>query len=425
MKPIEKLTLDNSINSFEHSKTLVPGGVLGIRRPYNFVEGEYPIFVENGKGGRIVDVDGNEYVDFLCAYGPIILGYREEEIDKAVIQQILEKGFCFSLTQLYQNELAEKLRELIPSAEMSIFVKTGSDTTTLALRLARAHTSRTKVMRCGFHGWHDWCVEVKGGIPEKLYEDTYEFQYNDLADLERLLRAYGDDTAAIIITPFGHPLAKKLQSPKAGFLEGVRKLADKYNVVLIFDEIRTGFRVSMGGAQAYYKVTPDLTCIGKAMANGYAIAAVCGKEEIMKQAESDVFVSSTFFPNSLGYIAALKTIEILQRDNVLEVIWKKGQQFMDAFETILAKYDIGAELSGIGPMFFITFKSDTEKIYRKRRNEFFTQLIRQGVFMQPYHHGYICYRHSEDDLKKTLKAVENSLQIVLDKYGKFQAGPNK
>jgi glutamate-1-semialdehyde aminotransferase len=425
MKPIEKLTLENSINSFEYSKTLVPGGVLGIRRPYNFVEGEYPIFVENGKGGRIVDVDGNEYIDFLCAYGPIILGYREEEIDKAVIQQILEKGFCFSLTQLYQNELAEKLRELIPCADMSIFVKTGSDTTTLALRLARAYTSRTKVMRCGFHGWHDWCVEVKGGIPEKLYEDTYEFQYNDLADLERLLRAYGDDTAAIIITPFGHPLAKKLQSPKAGFLEGVRELADKYNVVLIFDEVRTGFRVSMGGAQAYYNVTPDLTCIGKAMANGYAIAAVCGKEEIMKKAESDVFVSSTFFPNSLGYIAALKTIEILQRDNVLEAIWKKGQQFMDAFEAILAKYDVGAELSGIPPMFFVTFKSDPEKIYRKRRNEFFTQLIRQGVFMQPYHHGYICYRHSEDDLKKTLKAVENSLQIVLDKYGKFQAGPNK
>ena len=175
----------------------------------------------------------------------------------------------------------------------------------------------------------------------------------------------------------------------------------------------------MGGAQAYYNVTPDLSCLGKAMANGYAIAAVCGKEEIMKKAESDVFVSSTFFPNSLGYIAALKTIEILQRDHVLDVIWKKGQQFMSRLETIVDKYDVGAELSGIPPMFFITFKSDTEKVYRKRRNEFFTQLIRQGIFMQPYHHGYICYRHCEEDLKKSLKAVENSLQIVLDKYGKF------
>ena len=419
MKPFEKLTLENSMNSFEYSKTLVPGGVLGIRRPYNFVEGEYPIFVEKGKGGKIVDVDGNEYVDFLCAYGPIILGYREEEVDKAVVQQILEKGFCFSLTQQYQNELAEKLRELIPSAEMSIFVKTGSDATTLALRLARAHTSRTKVMRCGFHGWHDWCVEVKGGIPEKLYEDVYEFEYNDLTALERLLAEHGGDTAAIIITPFGHPLAKKMQSPKAGFLEGVRKLADKYNVVLVFDEIRTGFRISMGGAQAYYNVTPDLTCIGKAMANGYAIAAVCGKKEIMKKVERDVFVSSTFFPNSLGYIAALKTIEILQRDHVLEAIWKKGRRFMDRLEAIVDKYDVGAELSGIPPMFFITFKPDAEKIYRRRRNEFYTQLIRQGIFMQPYHHSYICYRHNEEDLNKSLKAVENSLQIVMDKYGKF------
>jgi glutamate-1-semialdehyde aminotransferase len=419
MKPFEKLSLENSMNIFEYGKTLVPGGVLGIRRPYNFVEGEYPVFVEKGKGGKIIDVDGNEYVDFLCAYGPIILGYREEEVDKAVVQQILEKGFCFSLTQQYQNELAEKLRELIPSAEMSIFVKTGSDATTLALRLARAHTSRTKIMRCGYHGWHDWCVEVKGGIPEKLYEDVYEFQYNDLIALETLLAKHGDDTAAIIITPFGHPLSKKMQCPKPGFLEGIRKLADKNNLVLIFDEIRTGFRMSMGGAQTYYNVTPDLTCIGKAMANGYAIAGVCGKEGIMKKAEHDVFISSTFFPNSLGYIAALKTIEILQRDNVLEVIWEKGNRFMEQLEAILDKYDVGAELSGIGPMFFITFKSDAQKIYRRRRNEFYTQLIRQGIFMQPYHHSYICYRHSEEDLDKSLKAVENSLQIVLDKHGKF------
>lgn len=187
MKDVKKLKISESLRLFEDGKRLIPGGVLGIRRPCNFVEGEYPIFVESGKGGRIIDVDGNEYIDFLCAHGPIILGYREEEIDEAVIKQIRDKGFCFSITQRYQNQLAEKLRELIPCSEMTIFVKTGSDATTTAIRLARAFTKRTKIMRCGYHGWHDWCIEVKGGIPEKLYEDVYEFHYNDLNSLEDLM----------------------------------------------------------------------------------------------------------------------------------------------------------------------------------------------------------------------------------------------
>ena len=195
MKEAQPLDLQKSLSAFDLSQSLIPGGTLGIRRPYNFVEGEYPVFFDHGKGGHVTDVDGNEYINFLCAYGPIILGYREEEVDEAVAKQIRDKGFCFSLTQTCQNELAEKLHSLIPSAEMCIFVKTGSDATTLSLRLARGHTNRTKVIRCGYHGWHDWCVEVKGGIPKKLYEDVLEFHYNDLDALAELLKQHGDDTA--------------------------------------------------------------------------------------------------------------------------------------------------------------------------------------------------------------------------------------
>ena len=209
------------------------------------------------KGGRIIDVDGNEYIDYLCAYGPIIIGYREEEIDNAVIEQIKEKGICFSLTQKLQNELVYKLWELIPSCEMASIVKTGSDATTIAIRVARAYTGKKKIARCGYHGWHDWCVEVKGGIPEKLYEDVLEFHYNDLDQLEDILKNNQDDMAGIIITPVGHPLAEPVQMPKPGYLEGVRALADKYGCVLIFDEIRSGFRCAMGGAQALFGVTPD------------------------------------------------------------------------------------------------------------------------------------------------------------------------
>jgi len=405
----DKLNLTKSFAMFEDAKRLAPGGVAGIRRPYNFVPGEYPIFFEKGQGGHIIDVDGNEYIDYLCAYGPIILGYREKEVDDAVIEQIREKGFCFSLTQPITNQLIEKLIELIPSCEMAAMVKTGSDATTIAIRTARAYTGRTKIARCGYHGWHDWCVEVKGGIPAKLYEDIYEFHYNDLNELEDLLKAHGDDMAGIIVTPVGHPLAAEVQMPKPGYLEGVRKLADQYGCVLIFDEIRSGFRCSIGGAQKHFGVTPDLSTIGKAMANGYAVAALVGKREIMNVMADKVFLSSTYFPNTEAQIAALKTIEILQRDNVLESIAEKGHWFAKEVEKVISESGIPASFSGSPWMPFVTFDKDNEGLYKKLRNEFYTQLIRRGVFLQPYHHGYICHRHSYEDLTYTVNAIKESL----------------
>ncbi|MDD3103885.1 MAG: aminotransferase class III-fold pyridoxal phosphate-dependent enzyme [Candidatus Cloacimonetes bacterium] len=405
----KKLKLDKSMAMYEEALKSVPGAVAGIRRPYNFVQGEYPIYFEHGKGGRITDVDGNEYIDYLCAYGPIIIGYREEEIDKAVQKQVNEKGFCFSLTQPIQNDLVLKLKEIIPSCEMVSLVKTGSDATTIAIRVARAYTGKTKIARCGYHGWHDWCVEVKGGIPEKLYEDVLEFPYNDLQKLEDLLKANKGDMAAIIITPIGHPLGSAVEMPKPGYLEGVRKLADKYECVLIFDEIRTGFRVALGGAQEYLGVTPDLTTVGKAMANGYAVAALVGKEEYMKVLATDVFLSSTFFPNSDSIVAALKTIEILQRDKVLDVVAAKGEKFAADVNKVIADSGMPVEFSGAPWMPFITFLRDDEGLYKKLRVKFYTELIRRKVFLQPYHHGYICYRHTDEDLAYTVNAIKESL----------------
>lgn len=416
MREVKRLNLTKSFELFEEAKSLVPGGVLGARKPSDFIEGEYPIFFDQGKGCRLKDVDGNEYIDFLCGYGPIILGYREEEVDDAVIRQIKEKGFCFTLTQKYQNELAKRIKQFVPCSEMSIFLKTGSDATTASIRIARAHTHRIKVMRCGYHGWHDWCVEMKGGIPEKLYEDVYEFHYNDLDHLSDLMKRHGDQTAAIIMTPFGHPLHQKMEEPKPGFLQGVRELANRYGAVLIFDEIRTCFRLRMGGAQELYGVTPDLTILGKGMANGYAISVVTGKKEVMMAATQKVFISSTFFPNSDGFVAALKTIEILERDRILEKIWEKGSRFLKKVQEIIDKYPVGAELSGLPPMFFITFKRDEAGTHRARRDEFYTQMIRRGIFFAPHHHGYICYRHTDEDLEMTAKAIDESLAYLSEKY---------
>ena len=416
MKETEKLNITKSRKLFEEALTLIPGGVLGARKPGDFIDGEYPIFLDTGKGCRLTDVDGNEFIDFLCGYGPIILGYREEEVDEAVYKQIKDKGFCFTLTQKFQNELAKKLTQIVPSSEMSIFLKTGSDATTASIRIARAHTKKLKVMRCGYHGWHDWCVEMKGGIPSKFYEDVFEFQYNHLDQLQELMATHGHETAAIIMTPFGHPNHQEMQVPAPGFLEGARQIADKYGAVLIYDEIRTGFRLSMGGAQKLYGVTPDLTVLGKAMANGYPISVVTGKKNIMMAAESKLFISSTFFPNSEAFVAALKTIEILERDNVLENIWEKGKGFMNGIQALIDKHAVGAELTGVAPMFYITFKKDGTGAYKSKRKDFYTQLIRKGFFFTPFHHAYISYRHTQKDLDLTLNAIDESLAFIKYKY---------
>jgi len=409
---MDKLNIKKSEKMWEEALDLVPGGVLGIRRPYNFVPGEYPLFLDRAKAGRVWDVDGNEYIDFLCAYGPIIIGHCEAEIDEAVAEQT-KKGFCFNLCQEWQNKLALKMRELIPCAEQTFFVKTGSDATTSAVRIARGYTKRDKVLRCGYHGWHDWCSEVHGGIPEAVYKDTMEFHYNDIDSLDKLLEENKDEVACVIVTPIGHPLAKAVEEPKPAFLEGVRELTKKHGVVLIFDEIRTGFRASLGGAQARYGVTPDLALFGKAMANGYPIAAVCGRRDVMGVlADASVFISSTFFPNSLEMVAALKTIEILEREKVCDTIWERGMIFQKKMHAIIDESKAGAVVAGIPPMPYITFKADPEKKYKKRRQMFFAESIRRGLFMQPYHHSYIAHRHTDADLDEALKVIENSLDVV-------------
>jgi len=412
----KKLNLTKSMELYEEALQLVPGAVAGIRRPYNFVPGEYPIFFDRAKGGKVWDVDGNEYLDFLCAYGPIIVGHCEEEIDNAVIEQIRTKGFCFSLTQEIQNKLIRKLQEHIPSCEMASLLKTGSDTTTAAVRAARAYTERKKIIRCGYHGWHDWCVEVKGGVLEKNYEDTLEFTYNHLDELEDLMKKHGDDVAGIIITPVGHPLGHEVEMPKAGFLEGVREIATRYGSVLIFDEIRSGFRYSMGGAQKTFGVTPDLSTFGKAMANGYAIAALVGKKEFMSVFADRAFLSSTYFPNSDSQVASLATIAFLEKYNVLDVIKKKGQKFATQVSKIVADSGLPVNFSGGALMPYITFVPDADKIYKKARVQFYTELIRRGVFLQPYHHGYIAYRHTEKELIHAADMIKESLDEIKKIY---------
>jgi glutamate-1-semialdehyde aminotransferase len=412
------------MSMFEEAKRLSPGGVMGIRRPYNFVQGEYPIFIDKGYGGHIVDVDGNDYIDMLCAYGPIILGYNEPEINYEVIRQLTDKGFCFSLVQPVQNEFEKRITEIVPCAEMVIPVKTGSDATTLATRIARGYTGRKVILRCGYHGWHDWCVENHGGVPDEVLALTDEFEYGRIEDLEEKLEAHKGDVACIIITPVGHPGAKPIIPPPDGYLQAVRDIATKNGIVLIFDEVRTGFRVAMGGAQERYGVTPDLATFGKAVANGYPLSMVAGKREFMSVCESKVFVSSTYFPNSLEMVAALKCLEILEREKVQDSIWARGTKFLADLTKIVKASGVPATVSGIPPMPYVTFDQAAsegpgtggEKVYKARREYFYTQTVRRGLFIQPYHHWYIAHRHTDADLEKALSAISESLELTAKKF---------
>jgi len=407
-----KLTLDESNRLYKEAVELIPGGVLGVLRPYNYIPKEYPIFFKTAKGGRVTDVDGNEFIDLMATFGAIVIGHAVDELDAAVIEEVKRGGFCTTLAQPVQNTLARKLRDLIPSCDKSILVKTGSDGTATAIRIARAHTGRKTILRCGYHGWHDWSVDVKAGVPEGAYADVVPFRFNDLDHLADLLKTHGDDVAAIITWPVHTPLGHPVEMPKPGFLEGVRALADQHGAVLIFDELRTAFRMDLGGAQKMLGVTPDLTIIGKAMANGYAIAAVVGVDRIMKGAGAKVFISSTYFQNTFAQVAAIKTIEIMERDDVVGVLRRKGERCIQRLTQVVKDSGVNCTVSGEAWMPHFTFHEATEMQSMKTRFKFYTHLIRANVFLSPFHHGFFIYQQTDADLDKVVATVAEAMDEI-------------
>jgi len=417
---MNKNRVKKSWELFEVAKTLIPGGVQKSRHPSTFAE-NYPIFMERGKGSHIYDIDGNEYIDWLLSYGPIVLGHCYSKVDQAVIEEI-KKGFLFDLTHPLQLKLAEKLIEIIPGAEMVLFVNTGSGTTSAAIRIARIYTSRNMVIRWGYHGWHDWCCPNQAGIPRSTMEDVVTFSYNDLDSLQNVLEKNRNKVACIIMMPF------EIELPKPGFLEGVRKLADTYGVVLIFDEIRSWPRMGLGGAQKYYGVTPDMTTLSKGIANGYPISAVVGKEEIMIAAEKTT-ISATYFPSTVGIAAALATIQELEDTNAIDHMWQIGKQLSDGLKDLIESRKVKAEVIGVPIMPFLIFgdkadyeKTWYEKIYeegdpgteedKRLMNVFYSETIKRGVFFHPRHHWFSCLSHTDEDVKKTLQVAEQALDIA-------------
>lgn len=395
-----------SLELYARAKAVIPGGIAGIRSPENFVEGDYPIFLAGGSGAYVTDVDGNTYLDMLLGYGPMILGHACAEVDRAVADNI-SAGFCLNLPQPVQVELAERLVALVPSAEQAMFFKTGSDATSAAIRLARAHSGREKVLRCGYHGWHDWCLVDDPGVPTAVGENTLQFAYNRPDQLEELLRQNSGEVAAIIMTPVGHDFDAQIEEPAPGFLESARALADQYEAVLIFDEVRTGFRLRMGGAQELYGVTPDLTALGKAMSNGYPVSALVGRRDIMLAAQS-TFISSTYFPNGLSMAAAIAALDLLQREKVLQQVEATGRALHAELESIVAETALPVTLSPYPQMPFLYFDPGLATDQESRRDRFYGTLAQRGVFAHPKHHGFLSWCHRDKEIERLLDTLRDA-----------------
>lgn len=297
-----------------------------------YVRGGAPLFLERGKGSHVWDIDGNEYIDMINGLLPIVLGYQYPAVDRAIEKQ-LKKGITFSLPSSLEYALAQLLKKHIPCAEMVRFGKNGSDVTTGAIRLARAVTGREHVAVCGYHGWHDWYIGSTTrnlGVPESTSRLTHTFAYNDLRSLERVLKKH--KVAAVILEPMNYI------DPDQGFLKGVKKLAHAYGALLVFDEVITGFRWSLGGAQFYFGVTPDLATFGKSMANGMPISALVGKRIYMEKI-ADIFFSFTNGGEALSLAAAIATIHEMERVDVIGRIWEIGKRLRAG--TVKAVVDAG------------------------------------------------------------------------------------
>jgi len=400
----QKLTFARSEALFARAEEIVAGGTTQGKAPSTLIPGEYPIYAARGQGAYLWDIDGNRFLDWILGYGIIVLGYCDPDVDAAAIREIQE-GFAFPLTKPVQNELAELLVETIPCAEMVHFFKSGSDTTTTAVRLARIVTGREKVVRWGYNGWHDWCCLREPGIPRKVREDILTFQYNDLDSLAEVLSQNQGQVACVIMMPL------EIEPPRPGFLAGVKELAHRHGALFILDEMRSGFHLAMGGAQEYYGVTPDLATFSKAMSNGYAISVLAGKRELLA-ALSQTYVSSTFYTNSIAMAAAAATVRKLHDRQVIPHLWRIGQGLLDGLDQLAKEAGVAAQTVGLAPIPFLIFTDPDPEIRETAKYLFYREVTRQGVLLHPNHHWFVSAAHTDAELAHTLDVCGEAFHHV-------------
>lgn len=373
--------------------------------PGQYVGGIAPVYAVRGHHGHVWDADGNEYIDMTMAVGPLSLGYTFDVVDEAVRRQLAD-GMTFSLMHPLEVEVAELVRDVVPNVECVRYSKTGCDVTTAAVRLARAFTGRNTILCCGYHGWHDWYIGVTdraAGIPDAVRDLTYTFNYNDVTSV---LDAIDDDTAAIILEP------AVFIAPTDGFLSALREICDARGILLIFDEMWTGFRIALGGAQEYFGVRADLVCFSKAVANGMPLAILAGRADVMSLLERDVFFFTTFGGEALSLAAAKATIEFMRDHDVTTAIAAKGTRLRDGYNALASAHGVDfTRASGLPCRSIVTFDASAgDPLLMKSLVQ--QEMIRRGVLWGGFH--TVCYTHTDEDIEHVLDAYDAVLPILRD-----------
>ena len=404
-----KKQFEKSRSLLERARGVTPLGAQTYSKSYRYFSGsESPYFAERGFGGHIWDIDGNEYIDFILGLGAVTVGYNNPEVNEAIISQ-LEKGISFSQATELEVRLAEKLIEIIPCAEMVRFVKNGSDATTAAVRLARAATGREVVAVCGYHGMHDWSIgstKHHRGIPDCVCQLSHSFEYNDIHSLENIFEKYNGMVAAVILEPV------QGCGPENDFLQKTIELTHKNSALLIFDEVLSGFRIALGGAQEYYGVVPDMCAIGKGMANGMPISAVAGERGILSLIEEGVFISTTFGGETLSIAAALKTIEIFSRSGSYDRIWDLSTKLKYTLQEAAGRkgLDEAVYIQGIAPHSGFMFNDVGSLDHDDLLSVYQQTLLEDGILSNGINN--FCLAHSTEDIERYIESNDAALDNV-------------
>ena len=415
---------------FTRAKRVIPGGVNSPVRAYSAVDGTPP-FIARGKGCRIWDVDGNEFIDYVGSWGPLILGHAQPRVLKAV-RQALARGTSFGAPTELEIELAEAIRGALPGIQKVRMVSSGTEATMSAIRLARAVTGRKRILKfegC-YHGHSDGLLVGAGsgvatlsipgspGVPEEMTELTIQAPYNDLAAVEQALTRWGEEIACVIVEPVAGNMG--FVAPEPGFLEGLREGCDKSGALLIFDEVMTGFRVAAGGAQLHYRVKPDLTTLGKVVGGGLPAAAYGGSRELMSHVApaGDVYQAGTLSGNPLAMAAGLETLRQLAKDGVYDTLRKSTEALVAGLRQCAREASVEFTASSLGGMFGFFFHpgpirnfQEAKKADRERFRAFFSAMLNAGVYLapSPFESGFVSLAHRKADIDQTLEAARNAM----------------
>jgi glutamate-1-semialdehyde 2,1-aminomutase len=398
-----------SLELFDRAARVIPGGIYGHASPVIALPGAFPYYAERARGSRYWDVDGNEYIDYLCGYGPMILGHQHPEVEEAAARQQRD-ALCLNHPGPIMVELAEHLVSLVDFSAWAVFGKNGSDMTSWALQVAREKTKRRKILKVAgaYHGMGSWCTPGHAGLLDEDRAHIHDFQWNDLESFDRLLRQFPDDIAAVIMTPFQHEVFKPSEMPAPGFWQHIEAACRREGIVLILDDIRAGFRLDLRGSHKCFGFEPDLICFCKAIANGHALSAALGRKEL-RVAASKVFLTGSYWNGPPAMAAALTCLKILQRDDTVSALRRSGEMLMSGLVAAGLRHGYDVAASGPPAVPYLSFADDASL---RRQQRFCAEVALRGAYLHPHHNWFLSAAHTDEDIAATIRMADEAFAVM-------------